>query len=204
MGHQMPSHEEKCPEKLENCSSCDCPYKVNLVCAENPHDCVEAMKEQLAKCDADVHKVKEKFGINYDVMNNKCRQFHPLKVHVGLVRSYNGIPRCDECRQTELHEHELFYRCDECHYDLCRLCALNMCEPPVLQNWIKTSEHSCKLLRREANHNGIWNCDISHGEQGAGIRCESAIPGFRKTKHIQGYACKGCDFDLCLKCALRY
>ena len=84
----------------------------------------------------------------------------------------------------------MFYRCNQCDYDLCRLCALNRCTPPVLKNKIKTSEHPCELSRKPPNGTGAWNCDISHQENGAGIRCESAIPGFNKTKHIQGYCCE--------------
>ena len=207
LGHEIEAHEEKCPEKLEACEKCSCKYKVNLVSAENKHDCIEAMKAQVKQCDNDMQKIKETYGINYDVMNNKCpKKQHPLKVHVGIVRSYPGNPCCDDCGQADLQEHEFFYRCDddECKYDLCRLCALHKCNPPVLKKWIRTSEHDCKLERREANHAGTWNCDISHQEAGAGIRCESAIPAFRLTKHMQGYRCVTHNFDLCLKCALRY
>ena len=184
MGFEAEAHEQECPEKLDTCENCQCPYKINAKTEADQHDCIEALKKVLTDNQAATYKIKETYGLNYDVMNNKCRKSHPLVVHVGLVRSYNGIPRCDECRQTELHEHEFFYRCDECDYDLCRACALCLCDPPVLKEKIKTSEHNCLLERRPPNHSGGWNCDVSHQEGGAGIRCESAIPGYHKTKYI--------------------
>lgn len=103
--------------------------------------------------------------------------------------------------------HELFYHCGEgeCKYDLCRLCALNMCKPPILTKEIKVSVHQHTMKKRAPNSNSGWNCDVSHAENGAGIKCDCAIPGFNKTQYIQGYHCsQGCDFDVCLKCALRY
>ena len=75
---------------MSSCDKCNCLYKINQVSEENPHDCIESMKAQIVEIDANNYKIKEKFGINYDVMNNKCKSYHPLKVHVGLVRSYNG------------------------------------------------------------------------------------------------------------------
>ena len=90
--------------------------------------------------------------MNYDIMNNKCGNFHQLKMHVGFVRSYNGLPLCDVCKQKDLHEHELFYRCEECRYDLCRMCALNSCNPPLLATRIKTSEHACVMEKHEPNN----------------------------------------------------
>ena len=70
------------------------------------------------------------------------------------------------------------------------MCALNMCEPPLLKEKIITSEHQCPLNRKGANNEGHWNCDVSCNENGAGIRCQSAIPGFHMTKNIQGYRCQ--------------
>ena len=59
-----------------------------------------------------------------------------------------------------------------------------MCNPPVLTEKIKTSQHGCILKRKPPNNSGYWNCDISADEHGAGVKCESAIPGFSRTKHI--------------------
>jgi len=104
------------------------------------------MKALMQTKKEDIIKLKAKYGINYETMNNKCpSNNHPLKVHSGIVRSYNGVPQCDECKQSDLHEHEFFFRCQECEYDLCRLCALIMCDPPVLKEEIRTSEHGCVL-----------------------------------------------------------
>ena len=166
------------------------------------------MKKFLKKTIDEKKKIENEYGINYEVMNNTCTAGHQLKAHYGLVRPYkNAVPKCDECGQKDLHMHEFFYHCGEgeCKYDLCRLCALTTCKPPVLSKEIKTSVHEHNMKKREPNKNSGWNCDISHREGGAGIECESAIPGFSKTEHIQGYKCaQGCDFLVCLKCALKY
>merc|ERR1712166_1026513 len=107
-----------------------------------------------------------------------------------------------------------FYRCSDaaackCNYDLCRHCALTNCDPPVLKDKEKFNFHKCQMNRRtkDMKYDGDWCCaavnaDIFPLGQG---KCETGMhPNRLHSKHIQGYYCETCDFDLCLKCVLKH
>ena len=109
----MQQHEEECNNRRELCDKCKCPYYINQ--KDVQHDCIEALKKKIKDKDKEQSKIKESFGVNYDVMKNRCNNGHMLKVHVGLVRKYpTGEPVCDACRTCFLHHHEFFYHCDLC------------------------------------------------------------------------------------------
>ena len=72
----MDTHIEVCQDKIGSCEKCECPYKVNQVSEDNKHDCIEAMKLIIEETEANTYQVKVQYGLNYDVMNNKCSKFH--------------------------------------------------------------------------------------------------------------------------------
>jgi len=53
-----------------------------------------------------------------------CLNGHELNVHYGLPAGYDSVT-CDICEATSLQNHELFFRCGPCNYDICINCATN-------------------------------------------------------------------------------
>jgi hypothetical protein len=93
---------------------------------------------------------------------------------------------------------EFFYTC--CQTNYCRLCALTKCDPPILEDKMNVKFHECVLNRMEPNRNTGWDCDGKHHTKEK--KCMSGLTGFYQSEHIQGYNCRRCDFDVCLKCIL--
>ena len=52
-----------------------------------------------------------------------CRRNHKMTSLTRSPNEYNGGPRCDECRSTNIHLDREFYHCSHCRYDLCVTCA---------------------------------------------------------------------------------
>jgi hypothetical protein len=134
-------------------------------------------------------------------------------MHRGVVRSYlsgNALGRagnqisvtCKQCSLGNLQHQQLFYHCEACSYDLCQLCMLARCQPPVLKDKMKFKFHNCEMQRIPINRKG-WACDTITGEfPGLGKVCESGITGYDQAANFQGYFCSTCNLDICVKCAL--
>lgn len=169
--------------------------------------------------------LEEVLGINYDVVNNKCPKDKPMVVHRGVVLanlSDHKTSNCANCKKTSLDSHDFFYRCKEgqtcnCDHELCRHCALIMCDPPVLKAKETFPFHKCEMTRRPASdkdmrhcykkYEELWCCDAVNENifPMAKGKCESGMKVERfHSQNIQGYCCDMCDFHICLKCALKY
>ena len=61
---------------------------------------------------------------------------------------------------------------------------------------VTRSHKKCKMRRHKENHSGFWRCDRVKGSS----ICLSGIYNY-SSKGIDGWECRQCDFDLCMKCA---
>lgn len=123
-----------------------------------------------------------------------CNKKHPLKANRGRVLTYRGQAKCDKCAEVPLDKHEIFYHCPQCKFDSCRACALERTK--VLNSNARIFQHKCTLKRTECNRNPSWTCDIE--------TCCSGITEAHQAKFTQSWRCDDCDFDVCLKCCLKY
>lgn len=55
---------------------------------EEVHDCISALIKKRAENIEEKEKLFNKLGINYDIMNAKCKKGHQFKMHRGIVRAY--------------------------------------------------------------------------------------------------------------------
>lgn len=150
-------------------------------------------------------------GVNYDRVNVCCPSGHQLEVQRGWICQLIQNNRtedlvCSGCGRTELSHYDMFYTCKQnnyaCKYHLCRACALQTCQPPILEDTgLKLPVHSCKLTPHALNSRsrGAWKCDLADSGEG----CESGIVRFNSTQHVYGLECRACNFDICLRCALK-
>ena len=161
------------------------------------------MRERLAQIRQEKVDLKDTLGINYDKINVKCKNNHQLRMHRGLIREYIGRQEqtCSKCSHRNLEMHHLFYRCEDCNYDMCRMCALQSCNPPILKAEMNFKFHNC-ALKVITHQNGSWKCDSMDLEGGG--PCVSGIKDFNQAKFVPGFYCRACDFDICLPCALKY
>ena len=121
-------HNQKCTKHSVPCEKCK---QVNYINdAEYTHDCIKEMKYALQLEDIKLSDLKDSLGINYSRMSTNCPQGHQLKVHEGKVYSKitaknkpSGTVQCNECEYSHLEMHDRFYRCQECDYDLCKMCT---------------------------------------------------------------------------------
>ena len=63
------------------------------------------------------------------------------------------------------------------------------------------------MVRHEIDHPS-WCCgarDLKSEEEGAAeAECQTGMKNTNHSKHVQGYQCRDCNFDICLKCVLYY
>lgn len=133
----------------------------------------------------------------FDSLYLACPRGHKCQKHSGKVVNYRGEANCDHCNVKDLQKHKEFYRCDECKHDVCLLCALQKCDPPMLNEIEQLSQNGKQVtLKRKDEKNG-WNCD--------GIKlfgkCESGLTDFYQSDNTQRYSEN--NLDVCIKCLLK-
>mmetsp|Transcript_8497 Transcript_8497/g.14290 ORF Transcript_8497/g.14290 Transcript_8497/m.14290 type:complete len:252 (+) Transcript_8497:19-774(+) len=89
--HEVEEHLLNCPQRKEKCPKCSLDIFVNQR-KYAAHDCIQEMKRELARTKKEHYQLKKELGINYDEMNNVCKENHKLYQHEGFVRTYNGVP----------------------------------------------------------------------------------------------------------------
>lgn len=142
-GKDIPDHLPKCLNFSTTCDDCQITSYPNRgdFQADEKHDCFTSLVRETQKNEKELYVYEEALGINYNVVNNKCPKDKPMIVHRGPVlqdQSDGRTTKCADCQKEPLDSHILFYRCKEaktcgCDYNLCRHCALTMCDPPVLK-----------------------------------------------------------------------
>ena len=194
LGKDLAAHLPNCLNLQEKCEKCGAVLFPNRDKRDGiVHDCFDALVQATLETEKQLKEVKYQNGLDYDVVNPKCPKGKSLVVHRGLVLSYvathgsGSTPRCDKCKCADLNHHEFFYRCSEwstcgCCYDLCRMCALITCDPPVLAEkqkfvWYDKAE----LTRHSPNFEG-WSCD-RHKLPG-GKSCESGLTESRYSRYV--------------------
>jgi hypothetical protein len=112
----------------------------------------------------------------------------------GRVLQYRGSARCDKCTEIPLEKHEIFYHCARCKFDACRACALE--QTNLLGKETRVFQHKCLLKRSPANRQPNWFCKIEN--------CCAGIEEEGQGRFTQSWRCEDCDFDVCLKCCVKY
>ena len=75
-------------------------------------------------------------------------------------------------------------------------------DPPILKQKIfLPAVHEHEMTRHTPETSRGWNCNGNYFPGATG--CESGLRGFHQSEHIQGYFCRSCDFDVCLKCMIK-
>jgi hypothetical protein len=54
-----------------------------------------------------------------------CPKSHKMGKASGIPAEYEllGTPVCDICRKSDLQDHDYFFHCKTCQYDLCKKCS---------------------------------------------------------------------------------
>lgn len=194
LGKDIEAHLPNCLNLQEKCKDCGAVLFPNRDKRDGVvHNCFDALVQATLETEKQLKAVKMEHGVDYDVVNSKCPKGKNLVIHRGLVLSYiasggsSATPRCDKCRCTELNHHDFFYRCSEwstcgCQYDLCRMCALQISQPPVLAETQKFEWYDkAALTRHPADFSG-WTCD-RHKLPGA-KRCESGLTQSTYSRYV--------------------
>jgi hypothetical protein len=105
----------------------------------------------------------------------------------------------------------MYYSCSvkgcDCGYDICRMCALQNCDPPFLNKGVRGTLfpeiHKCALKPHGEEHRSNFECDIADICPDDPV-CEQHLQkcGYR-SEFVYGLQCRECDFDICLGCVIR-
>jgi len=126
-------------------------------------------------------------------------EHHPLHEHNLYFCNLDNGWVCDMpekiggCRRNIKEEYQSYsiprFRCHECNFDLCDLCAKYKSHSYVNHPW-----HSHPLYRCYVDDG--WICEGRIAKGG----CRSYIIDFNQSGLIPRYRCDECDYDLCDKC----
>lgn len=200
----MFKHLEECDFNQLDCEKCGLTIVVK---DKDKHDCMRELKKLIYQKEVNVMVTKEEFGIDYDRLNLRCDNNHPLV----MVRSkplshpgYSSGAQCNKCRQSYLEHMEYFYHCKLCNYDLCKGCALQ--KGKVLGNRIKSQLHKCELQFVGPSRGYRCDCGYERGSNNdlTDVKCESGHTNFYQGNYTQRWQCRPCDFDMCIKCAQKF
>lgn len=130
----------QCPNTKHICNGCEEDIFPNDP-EQAPHDCIKTLKMLLAASRRENEALRQHGAIaphNYgdlrrpqgarpeheeDVeVEGTCWNGHALCAQYGSITEYNNV-YCDLCHTTNLNDHEIFYRCGPCQYDVCLDCA---------------------------------------------------------------------------------
>ena len=132
-----------------------------------------------------------------EAVNYKCVNGNPIKVHRGTVYEYYNQtpPKCKECGEYNLEDHEFFYRCSKrgcgCRTEICRLCALVRSDPPILEEKMYKpylDRLPDQIIRHPPNYKPSWACNSKSMEAytdlvPSGI-CQMGISNYKQHKYI--------------------
>jgi hypothetical protein len=161
----MKDHKNTCTSIEKKCLDCGVSLKENT---DEIHDCLTSLVAALDKINVEKIVIENRHGVNYNKVNIKCDNGHQMLVQRGLIRGkYSNNNRnndeynCKRCDQRNLMLQDLYYRCSECDLNVCRMCTLQECTPPVLNKNMKFFWHDCVMTSHDSNRNSGWRCDLS-------------------------------------------
>ena len=206
-GYLKEEHNKTCINYTVKCETCKTDKRVNDQLG-GPHDCIQSLRTLIRQNQNKIDNAKEELGIDYEKVNAVCSMGHQVKAKRirGFADSRARI--CGVCGKRHLDRQQLFYSCDECEFDMCRLCALTTSLPPVLaqKQWVRPHQHELVPVRHW-NHKS-WICS---GYKQGKRACFSGMNNNNNYawQDIQFMMCKHKDcadnkFKLCINCCLKY
>lgn len=174
---------------------------------KDQHDCLTELKDRIIAKDVNLLVAKEEFGCNFERLNLKCDRGHDLRLTRHNPKTHNAYSsgaQCNKCRQGALEHFEFFYHCGPCQHDLCRACAL--IKAKVLQERSKSQLHRCELSFVPPSRGYRCDCGYSRGANNdmTDVKCLSGHIAFHQGYYTQRWQCRPCDFDMCMKCTMKY
>jgi len=143
------------------------------------------LKDRIVAKDVNLLVAKEEFGCNFERLNLKCDRGHDLRLTRHNPKTHNAYS-------------------SGAQHDLCRACAL--IKAKVLQERTKSQLHRCELSFVPPSRGYRCDCGYSRGANNdmTDVKCLSGHIAFHQGYYTQRWQCRPCDFDMCMKCTMKF